>query len=89
MVPVPCGRLRGGAWEAYRLCARMTARKGPYSVCCLTSSWICPLARRPCGLDEVWREEPVTASARTRPLMRTQVLEFCKAAKPGGHAGDA
>ena len=53
----------------------MTARKGPYSVCFLTSSCTRPLASVREESEERDRDEPSAVSARTRPLTRTQVSE--------------
>jgi hypothetical protein len=62
----------------------MTARKGPYSVCFLTSSWTRPVACVWEESEERTRDEPTSVSALTRPLTRTQVSEAWSTAKPGG-----
>jgi hypothetical protein len=54
----------------------MTARKGPYSVGLRTSSCTRPLVRVSKESLDRDRGDPITLSARTRPLTRTHVSEF-------------
>jgi hypothetical protein len=63
----------------------ITARNGPYSVGLRTSRRTSPVVfMRLVSELRLW-DEPRIVSARTRPLTRTQVSEFCSRSKPGGH----